>query len=39
MKTNKSQPDLKINRASEDTFFPKKTYRWPTGMWKDIPHH
>ena len=24
MKTNKRQPDLKINRASEDTFFQKR---------------
>ena len=26
-----NQPDFKMGRGSEQTFFQRKTYRWPTG--------
>ena len=28
-----------MGRGTEQTFFPKKTCRWPTGTWKDAQHH
>ena len=31
---------LKMDRGPKQTFFfPKKTYRWPTGTGKDVQHH
>ena len=36
IKENK-QPSQKMGRIPEQTFFPK-TYRWPTGTWKDAHH-
>ena len=33
-KQNKTQPDYKMGRKPEKTFFPYKAYKWPTGIWK-----
>ena len=31
-KQKKTQPDYKMGRKPEKTFFPYKAYKWPTGI-------
>ena len=37
---NNKNTNNSIKNWTEDLcIFPKKKYRWPTGMWKDVQHH
>ena len=33
------QPNQKMGRRPEYTFFPKKTYGWPTDTWQGAQYH
>ena len=39
VRNNNKNLNQKWAEALNKHFFPKKTYRWPTGTWKDAQYH